>query len=408
MKKIYLSLIFLFTVLFFTSEVEAASVSLSANKVELNKGDQFTVTATLSDASVATLTLRINVDTSKVEYVSGPANSSFSAGRAIYTWTDPNGGASPKTGGSIATFTFRAKETGSAVFSVTGEFYTPEETELDPSFSGVTISIVEKPAPAPVPQVDTTPQTPPPSTPVTQAYTPSSNSYLKSLSLDRAGMSPVFNKLITTYSLVVPSDVVSIDVLATKEDANAEVFVTGNTNLQDGLNRINIVVTAEDGTKRTYVINVTKTDNIEEANANLENLAVDGYLLTPDFNYDMTNYSIEINNEIDKLNILAVPKNPNATIVIVGNENLIPGESIITITVTAEDKITEKVYEINVKKKTSDEEFANILLFSETNNNSGNSRLTTGTNLIVILVSIAGVVIAGIGIYIIYTRYYKR
>ena len=77
--------------------------------------------------SAATLTIKINVDTSKVEYVSGPGNSNFVNGRVIYTWTDPNGGLSPITSGTVATFKFKAKSAGTASFSVSGEFYDSNE-----------------------------------------------------------------------------------------------------------------------------------------------------------------------------------------------------------------------------------------------------------------------------------------
>ena len=94
--------------------------------------------------SAATLTIKINVDTSKVEYVSGPGNSNFVNGRVIYTWTDPNGGLSPITSGTVATFKFKAKSAGTASFFVSGEFYDSNENVISPSFSGTSVSLQEK------------------------------------------------------------------------------------------------------------------------------------------------------------------------------------------------------------------------------------------------------------------------
>lgn len=59
----------------------------------------------------------------------------FQAGRAIYTWTDPTGGDNPKTGGTIVTFKLKAKQAGKASFSVNGDFYSPDEKNINPIFS---------------------------------------------------------------------------------------------------------------------------------------------------------------------------------------------------------------------------------------------------------------------------------
>lgn len=133
-KLILLGIIFL-SIIFIANKVEAAgSVSLSSNKSSVYVGDEFSISVKLSGASAATLTTRISIDTSKVDYVSGPSNSNFSGGRVIYTWTDPNGGTSPISG-TIATFKFKAKATGKASFSVSGDFFDADENSIKPSFS---------------------------------------------------------------------------------------------------------------------------------------------------------------------------------------------------------------------------------------------------------------------------------
>lgn len=142
MKKIIISIIGIMMYFIIFTQVEAAgTVSLSSSKTTVNVGEIFNVNINLSGASVATLTARISFDASKIEYVSGPSNSNLSGGRVIYTWTDPTGGDSPLTGGTIATFTFKAKAEGNANFSVSGNFFSPEETAVNPSFSGVTVIV---------------------------------------------------------------------------------------------------------------------------------------------------------------------------------------------------------------------------------------------------------------------------
>ena len=139
--KLFLSILLFIGIVIIASKVNAASITASSSKSTINVGEEFNVSINLSGASVATLTTRLTVDTSKVEYVSGPSNSSFSNGRAIYTWTDPTGGSNPKTGGTIVTFKFRAKQTGKASFQVSGEFYDPDENPITVSFSGTNVTI---------------------------------------------------------------------------------------------------------------------------------------------------------------------------------------------------------------------------------------------------------------------------
>lgn len=89
-KKIYITIMFfLFLLLFTIPSMATGNISLKPSKSSLTVGEEFNVSINLSGGSVATLTSRITIDTSKVEYVSGPTNTNFSNGRVIYTWTDP-------------------------------------------------------------------------------------------------------------------------------------------------------------------------------------------------------------------------------------------------------------------------------------------------------------------------------
>ena len=67
-----------------------------------------------------------------------------------------------------------------------------------------------------------------------------------------------FSKDKTSYSVTVPNDVDSLEVKYEKADSKAKVKVTGNDNLEVGTNNIKVVVTAENGTTKTYTIKVTK------------------------------------------------------------------------------------------------------------------------------------------------------
>lgn len=167
-------------------------------------------------------------------------------------------------------------------------------------------------------------------------------------------LSPEFNKNTTEYDLIVDLSVDNIEIDAKAEDEKADIYISGNKDLQEGENTIYIVVTAENGTKKTYKINVTKTDDIEHINANLKELNVKNYNLYPSFKPSIYNYSLNITEKIDKLEIIAEAENENAQIKIEGNEKLKEGENIIKVIVTAEDGQTSREYKINVFLSTKD------------------------------------------------------
>ena len=75
--------------------------------------------------------------------------------------------------------------------------------------------------------------------------TANGNNYLRYLQISEEGLTPNFTKNITDYSLAVGENVNSIEVLARPEDPNATVEITGNENIVNGENYINIKVTAE-------------------------------------------------------------------------------------------------------------------------------------------------------------------
>ena len=107
-------------------------------------------------------------------------------------------------------------------------------------------------------------------------------------------------------------------------------------------------MTAEDGTTRTYSVIITREKSSDNTLASLE---VEENTLIPNFNPDTLNYSFTTNDH--SLNIKAVPNNKYAKVVISDNaKNLVPGENIITITVTSETGV-KKVYTLTVTRELS-------------------------------------------------------
>lgn len=91
-------------------------------------------------------------------------------------------------------------------------------------------------------------------------YSP--NHWLSSLKIDNYNFDFDAGKT-SGYSITVPSDVSSVKVSATTISSKAKVSGTGTIELNLGSNTIDVVVTAENGDKRTYTVNVIrKADNI--------------------------------------------------------------------------------------------------------------------------------------------------
>lgn len=87
--------------------------------------------------------------------------------------------------------------------------------------------------------------------------TGSPNYMLKSLSIAGQNLTPTFNMYETSYSLIVPHDVSSVNVSASAYDSNAKIAGTGVIQLQAGqTTKVDIKVTAPNGNVRTYTISI--------------------------------------------------------------------------------------------------------------------------------------------------------
>ena len=104
-----------------------------------------------------------------------------------------------------------------------------------------------------------------------------------------------------------------------------------------------------------------KGDNKETTNANLQSLRLDIEGITPQFNEQNYEYYLTIPNDITDIDVLAISKNPNASVEISGNKGLKQGLNTITISVTSEDKTKRNEYKIQVTK-TANLELANTNL----------------------------------------------
>lgn len=138
-------------------------------------------------------------------------------------------------------------------------------------------------------------------------------SKLKELRINIEGILPSFDKDIYEYYLTVPENINQIDIEAIPENPDSDIEIRGNANLKSGENLITINV-IEGNFNSTYNLNVIKSNNYQEVNNNLEILSVEGNLLEPSFDNNITEYKLEVSYETEKLNILAIPENENAKV----------------------------------------------------------------------------------------------
>ena len=195
----------------------------------------------------------------------------------------------------------------------------------------------------------------------------SNNKNLEALSVGEGfTLTPEFSTDVTEYSLTVGADVTSLDITATAEDSKAEVEITGNDNLLMGENTIEIKVTAEDGTVRTYTINVTKSDETENVLGNelvLSELVISGYTLTPEFDSNVYEYTLNIHDtSVTSVSVEAKANAENAIIEIVGDDGLKLGENVVTVLVKSEDGIQTTTYQIivNITEQVEEQIIAGI------------------------------------------------
>ncbi len=168
------------------------------------------------------------------------------------------------------TFMAKAPSSGSATVKVTATDVTDSDLNIVTGSKSVTIKVKE---PEPEPKPEPTTPTPAPTTPTTPSRptTPaepeepakSSNNKLSALKVAEGTLSPSFDAGTTEYTVDVV-DAEKVTISASKADSEAKMTGTGEHKVVTGENVFNVVVTAENGTKRTYkiVVNLSHSPSI--------------------------------------------------------------------------------------------------------------------------------------------------
>lgn len=382
-----------------------AQIQIISDKEVIETEEDVNICIELSHTEIATLTLEIYWDNTKLNYIGGPETSNNSNNRILYTWVNESG----QNTEALVTenFIFQGTQEGIASIVVTGEFYNAAGEKIDINDDHFEIQVGKE-------EIVTQEER------QGEGNVSTNNTNLSVLRLNHEGISPDFNQNIKEYYFIADKSIENLNVTAIPENSNAIVDITGNKNLKMGKNEIKISVQSQDKTDTSiYRIYVTRTENIEMANANLETLAVRQATLNPDFDSNMTKYKIEIANDIDKIDVLAIPQKENATVKIEGNGEMNIGDNKIEVIVLAEDGITDKKYEITVHRRNEDEEVEyeqkkklqierlSSIIEKEENENKDASIENKKPNqifLIIVLIIIIGIVIG----MILYFRIKKK
>lgn len=320
MKK-YLKIALVILLFSITTNVKAFSTTLSGDR-QINENATFTITVGVNDASnLWGFRAPINYDSSKLTLVSSTGLNGFGVAVGSSFVADNSSGVNDSK--SVATLTFKAtsnfKVNESTTISLGSAEGSDGESTITGSGSSITISI---------------------------AAPKNSNNNLASLNI--AGYNIDFSKDKTSYQLTVEYDVTSIAISASAEDSKANISGIGTKELNLYSNAFNIVVTAENGSRKTYTIEVIRKD----IDGNIKELATDNTLSS----ITIADYNINFNPEIMEYTILltdavmpeinAIANDSNATVTINNSESIKTGNNIIEISVIAENG-AEQIYKIN-------------------------------------------------------------
>jgi gliding motility-associated-like protein len=184
-----------------------------------------------------------------------------------------------------------------------------------------------------------------------------SNANLSGLTLGSGSLTPAFSANTTHYTASVGNTTGAIYIIPTASDTTATLTVnrtplasgtvSESISLNTGSNTISVVVTAQDGTTKTYTVVVTRST---ATNVGLSNLAINAGTLSPAFSNGTTSYTASVTNATASIRVTPTATNATATIKVNGvtvasgsASGVIPlniGPNTITAVVTETDAST--------------------------------------------------------------------
>lgn len=221
----------------FVFNVSAASVSVSGGNYEV--GQRVSVPVKFEgDAPLVSVLIeaKYNASVLRLESVSGVDSKDVNKGNGTVKFIDENFTGGSKKGSYTLNFTAIAAGNSDISVSAAGSDGTSEFS--DSKTAKITVT----------------------------APKPSSNANLSSIKLSAGSLSPEFNPNTLFYDVTVKYDVDEITISATKADGKSTYTGGGTFGLEVGeKNERVLTVTAEDGTKKTYIVYVKRMTEEETA-----------------------------------------------------------------------------------------------------------------------------------------------
>ena len=175
------------------------------------------------------------------------------------------------------------------------------------------------------------------------------NADLVDLSISPGKLDQDFSYDWINYTASVLYEVEGITIIAEVKHTGAKIDGDGLKSLKVGENYFEIIVTAEDGkTTKSYTITINRTP--PSSDTSLSNLGISPGALDPDFQADITSYTVSVPYGIEEVIVVAEASHPTATIAGDGQKDLAVGDNLFEITVTAQDGST-KTYTIVVTRE---------------------------------------------------------
>ena len=360
-------ILMLFTIGLNINKVKAASASLTASSQEVTVGTTVTLTGTVTAGA---WNLRISgngVNQPLVGQVSSAENETKSAS-ASFTPTEP----------------------GTYTFTLTGDMTDFSQDAAESVNQSVTVTVKEKEQEPPTEEQPSTgdnsdenndnnnnggeeqnntpetnyPQETPPQETQVQETPKSSNNYLSSLSIGTGTLSPEFYRETFEYTVEFGEDInlyelTSLEISAQAEDSRAKVSGAGTIELVEGENTININVTAENGSVRTYTVKVVKPAKVEQSALRLAGVVINGVKENGEFQSiefslepETFEYNLTVPNTIKSLSINPTTENEDIIIEVTGAESLKEGQNTILIILTSpSDETIKTTYTLNVERQ---------------------------------------------------------
>lgn len=268
-----------------TSFAASGSVQLSGGSA--NVGSTVTVKGTVkcSSGKMGAASVVMTFDPSALQYVSGSSGTNGGSGSVQYAGYGD---------GSVTSLSFSVKfkvlKEGSHKVSVSSaDGYNFDEQQLTMSKGSATVKGVVPEPEKPSQGSDDTQKPEQNGNSGTQkpdkdqnTETKSSNSKLQALKVYPGTLSPAFSAGTGRYTVKVGQDVTDVTISATAQDSKARISVSGGKNLSEGSNTARVVVTAEDGSSRSYVITIIRGEEPENKEPEKEAVTInlDGAMYT--------------------------------------------------------------------------------------------------------------------------------